>query len=196
MLVEALRDHAIAKGLTVEVHWLRFNHFFTKPLLVVCRILGLTRYEVVNGHRIGKHNFGSPRFLARWFESLQYLDAQRVARTYLAKQRRAHCDLIILDRFIMDIIVDISVATDEPTFPHSTRIQRFIELMPTSTVTLGVQREQQALFTSRPESAVDPSFIARVRAYEELFARDDVKALNNNGSPADLISKALREIAL
>ena len=37
--------------------WLRYNHYITKFLLAFCRLSGLTKYENVQGVRVGYHEF-------------------------------------------------------------------------------------------------------------------------------------------
>ena len=191
MLVDALREHAEAQGQRVEVRWLRFNHFYTRPLLLLGRLLGWTRYQVVDGHRIGKHHFGRPRVLAKLFECLQFWDARRAARRFLNERSLQGVDLLILDRFSLDILADISVATDRPEFLDSSMARRIDALLPSRALQIGVQRDEAALLACRPESAVDPSFAVRLRAYAQLFQRDRVHLLKNNGTRDELLRKAL-----
>ena len=192
MLVEALQRHALKNGLAVKVRWLRFNHFFTKPLLIACRLFGITSYETRDGHRVGKHHFARPQWLAWSFEILQYWDAWRVALIHLNRRSLQRIDLLILDRYVLDILVDISIATENPALLQSARAEKFFNLLPAGSLILGVQRAEETLLTCRPESRIDPTFIARSDAYLQAFSRNGIHLLKNDGSPEDLLEDALK----
>ena len=192
MLVEALEQHALKNGLAVKVRWLRFNHFFTRPLLIACRLFGATRYQTQNGHRVGKHHFARPRWLAWLFETLQYWDAWRVAHIHLNRRSLRRTDLLILDRYVPDILVDISIATENPALLRSARAEKFFNLLPSGSLILGVQRAEEALLICRPESGVDPTFTARSDAYLQSFSRGEIHLLKNDGSPEELLEHALK----
>ena len=52
-----IADEYREKGYDVDVVWLRYNHVITKPLLGLCRLIGLTKYETHDGIRVGYHDF-------------------------------------------------------------------------------------------------------------------------------------------
>lgn len=190
MLIDAMVKDAEARGEKVDVQWLRFNHFYVKPLLAVGRLLGMTVYEEVQGHRLGYHRFGKSALARRAYYWLQMLDAKRAARRYLGSEARSRFDLIVLDRFAFDIAVDMSVATGDPEFLGTAVAKKLIALLPAGALVFGIQRDKQGILDCRPESALDRDFEPRLAQYERIYQRDDVLVLHNNGTPADLLEAA------
>lgn len=196
MLIDALVKDAEARGERVSVQWLRFNHFYVKPLLAIGRLLGMTVYDQVEGHRIGYHRFGRPALARKVYHWLQLMDAKRAAGRFLSGAARAQHDLIILDRFAFDIIVDMSVATKDPGFIDSKCAKQLLDLMPEGTQVLGIQRDKQGIIECRPESTWDKDFETRLGLYKGIFARPDVQVLSNNGTPGDLLAAAASALGI
>jgi len=110
-VVENLSKLLEDKGYHVYAEWLRFNHVLSKPLLGFCRLVGLTRYEKKDGIRIGYHEFHRSKVISWLYIYLQYLDALRVRIFRIdPKIRQKNC-VLILDRFVYDIIIDLMIDT-------------------------------------------------------------------------------------
>lgn len=174
------RDHK------VKILWLRFNHVLSKPLLGLCRLLGLTRYETREGIRVGYHDFYRSRVISWLFILLQYLDAVRV-RYFKIMPATLGGGVLILDRYIYDILIDVMVDTRMPGL-HKGRVGRaFRNLLPQDTLTLLVDRDLDQVLAVRPEGRVDSNFAARYAFYRALRADDRVSTIANDGGLEDLL---------
>jgi len=191
-LAKTLRD----KGLPVEVRWLRFNHFFSKPLLGFCRLVGLTRYETVRGVRVGYHNFYRSRLVSWIFIVLQYLDALRIRWFWIAPRLRRGDRILILDRFIYDILVDVMVDTRITDLDRHPLGKAFLKLLPESALVLFVIRDKEKLLEARPESNVDRNFSSRMDLYLALSARHGLIPLQNNGDLESLFCEVAKRASI
>lgn len=184
------------RGKQVEVRWLRFNHVMSKPLLGFCRLIGLTRYENINGIRVGYHEFYRSRIIAWLFVYLQYLDAVLATRLHvrasLADERR----VLILDRFVYDILIDLMIDTRIDKLDQTWIGRKLVSLMPEHSVTIPVIRGVDELLEARPESRVDRNFSDRLKLYEQIIERQSLLPLVNNASLDELLSTARRRIGV
>jgi len=77
-LSQMLANEFKKKGYKVHYVWMRYNHYFTKPLLGICRLVGLTKYYRIENYRIGFHLFYKSKPISILFIFLKLID------TYIA----------------------------------------------------------------------------------------------------------------
>jgi len=186
-IVEWLAERLQAEGYDVEVKWLRFNHVLTKPLLGLCRLLGLTKYENIDGTRMGYHEFHRSRIISWLFVYLQYLDALRVYLFHVVPVLRNKDRVLILDRFIHDILIDIMIDTGIEDLDRKKIGRAFLRLIPDDAVVIPVLRRRELVLDARPESRIDKNFEARFELYEEIPGRHDCRPVYNNGSLQEIL---------
>lgn len=195
-VVSWIAEQFRARGFRVSELWLRFNHVLTKPLLGYCRLAGLTRYETVHGHRIGYHEFHRSRLVSGLFIALQYLDAARVRLLRVSPRLGGTKGVVVLDRYVYDILIDIMVATRKPHL-HGTAVgSAFKRLLPKHTRVFYVERPRDALLAVRPDSEFDRNFDLRLRLYGEVARAHRVEILENRGSLEELFQQVAGKIGL
>lgn len=170
------------EGYDVDVIWLRFNHVLTKPLLGLCRLLGLTRYEMIDGIRVGYHEFYRSKLVSWAFVYLQYLDALRVTWSVLRPRQKNNNKAVILDRFVYDILIDLMIDTRIEQLDTKWIGRKLIALLPEHSITIPVFRDRNHLLEARPESRVDRNFEERLKLYEELVERQRLTPLVNDST--------------
>lgn len=185
-LAQKLRE----QGYTVNVQWLRFNHVITKPLLGLCRVIGLTRYETHDGIRVGYHDFHRSRVISWLFVLFQYLDALRVKYFRIIPKIKGDRSVLILDRYVYDILVDVMVDTGMDALYESRTGNAFLRLLPKDSRLILVDRELDKVLEARPEGRVDRNFIKRYRHYQTISAQPDVHTIENNGELSELLRQA------
>jgi len=186
-LAEQLRNN----GYKVGVIWLRFNHVITKPLLGLCRLIGLTKYETCNGIRVGYHDFYKSSIISFFFILFQYLDAVRVKYTKIMPLLKKDKHIVILDRYVYDILIDLAVDTRQDNLIYSWFGKKFRQLLPEGSVTILVRREMSEVLSVRPEGIVDRNFKFRYEHYQQLNKDLGIKIINNEGSLEELLSSAM-----
>lgn len=195
-VVEWLAHTLGESGRRVEVRWLRFNHFFSKPLLGFCRLMGLTRYETIRGVRVGYHDFHRSRLVSWIFIALQYLDALRVRWLWMAPRLWRSDRILILDRFIYDILVDLMVDTRIMDLDQRAIGEAFCKLLPKGALVLFVTRDKDKLLEVRPESNVDRNFPVRMELYHALSGRHGLVPLYNNGDLESLFGEVAKRASI
>ena len=195
-VVEWLASTLRGKGYQVDVQWLRFNHVLSKPLLAFCRLVGLTRYEKKHGIRVGYHEFHRSKFISWLFVLFQYLDALRVRLFRIGPKIKRHNSVLILDRFVYDILIDLMIDTGIDDLDSHQLGQALLALLPAGTVVLPLARGSHALLGTRPESAVDKNFEKRLALYEQIVARQGLQGLQNDASLEDLLARVSARVGL
>ena len=187
---EYLADQYRDKGYDVDVVWLRFNHVITKPLLGFCRLIGLTKYETYDGIRVGYHDFYKSSIISFLFILFQYLDAVRVKYTRIVPILKRSNHIIILDRYVYDILIDLAVDTRKENLIYSWFGRRFRDLLPKDSITILVRRNLETVLSVRPEGKVDRNFESRYKYYQQLGNNLGITIINNEGTLDDLLSSA------
>jgi len=187
-LAEGLRQ----EGFRVDVLWLRFNNVLSKPLLAFCRLIGLTRREIVGGVLMGFHDFYRSRIISWLFVFLQYLDALRVRWLTLQPKLSDPNRVVILDRYVYDILVDLIVDTHLYRLHAGPAGKAFARLLPPWTRVVACVRPTHELVAARPESGQDPNFPLRLLLYEKIFSFEGVETLCNDGSKDDFCRQIIK----
>lgn len=191
-LAQKLRE----QGYTVSVEWLRFNHVLSKPLLGLCRLIGLTRYETRDGIRVGYHDFHRSRVISWLFILFQYLDAVRVKYFKVLPKIRKGNSVLILDRYVYDILIDVMVDTGMPDLYKSWVGRAFRNLLPPDCLSLLVDRDLEKVLAVRPEGKIDKNFEARYGFYKKLRGDADVTSIDNDGLLEDLMQRVEYQVGL
>ena len=195
-IAEHLASRYREEGFNVDILWLRFNHVITKPLLAFCRLTGLTKYETVNGIRVGYHNFYKSSIISSLFIFFQYLDAIRVRYTKILPKLKDENNVLILDRYVYDILIDIAVDTGNKNIFQSWMARKYRELLPENVVTILVQRDLKDILIVRPEGKVDRNFESRYHYFQELDGVSNINTIKNDKALDDLLKEAEKLVGL
>lgn len=193
-VVEWLSNRLSEVGCDVEIRWLRFNHFFTKPLLAYCRLVGLTQYENVEGVRIGYHEFHRSKVVSWLFVYLQYLDALRVKAMYIPRLWIAPNRVLLLDRYIYDILIDLEIDTGIRNLDRTRIGKALLRLLPPDALVLPILRDERDVLEARAESRIDKNFRRRFRLYEEMPMRYQLSEIRNNTTLDDLLGAVAEKV--
>ncbi|NOY16388.1 MAG: hypothetical protein GXP23_05560 [Gammaproteobacteria bacterium] len=196
-VAEYIAEELRGRGYRTDVRWLRFNHFFSKPLLAFCRVFGFTKYEMAGDIRVGYHEFYRSSLVAWSFVILQYLDALRVKLLYLQTGLWSRNRVLVLDRYVYDILVDTMIDTRLAGLDKSRIGRAFKRLLPDSTVSVVLHRSRDKVLQARPESAVDREFSDRYAHYDKIRAEGEVHVIDNDGTVEELqqsVKKLLAEM--
>ena len=189
-IIEALRNVLHENGKNSKYVWLRYNHYLTKVLLAYCRLVKLTKYEYVNGIRVGYHEFYRSRFISCLFIFLTYIDTLLASVVNVYIPALISKKIIICDRWIFDIMVDLEVDTGI-SFPQGSFLNKaFMKIVPAGSHCFLVNRNKHSLLESRNEHSVDRNFANRLKLYEKLSQDPTLEVIDNNGA----INKAVERI--
>lgn len=164
LLIQRLRE----AGRPCRYIWLRYPQLVSIPVLVLSRLLGVTRYERHQGKWQGQWEFYRARWLGHLLLWCQVLDAYWYrSRRIMPAVRRG--ETVVLDRFVYDIVIDIAVAMCEPAILRS-RAAKLLYDLAIEGVSILIDAPPQLIRERRSVLAADALLDDRALLYRELAA--------------------------
>jgi hypothetical protein len=179
-LAGMLYDELTSKGYSVDVKWLRMNYFFTKPVLLFCRITGLTRRPSVGTKKISVHEFYRCPPIAwavRWLHSLDTF-LHYIFKIYLPLLFTKK--VIICDRFLHDVFVDFAIEGRRERVFDTILFKVCKNLMLSKAICLLILTPEKDILKRRPDVLLyDKDFARRFRVFNELSKSGDLQIIHN-----------------
>lgn len=158
--------------------WIRSPKILSKPLMLYCRLAGLTKYKTIDGVKYGKHEFYKSRFVSMLFPILQLLDFK--IKWYLEKKRIKPDEILLFDRFSLDTLADLMVDTKRMHL-HQTSIGRsFIALIPENTKILIPLVDENTIRNRKKDTLYDEKLALKIKVYKKLGQDLNIKTVDNN----------------
>ncbi len=179
-IINTLRRELSKRGIESRYVWLRYNHYFTRALLTVCRITGLTKYERIGGVRIGYHEFYRSKIVSHLFILLTLLDTLLATLVTVYIPAAVSRRVIICDRWVADILVDLEIDTRIPFDANWAYRKALIAMVPKRAKCFLVQRKLDDLLRARRENAIDRNFAQRRVLYQKLVSENLLDVVENN----------------
>ena len=178
-----------AEGKKVGYIWLRFNHYLTKGMHAIARVLGLSVKVHNEMGDVWQHRLYKNQVFCSLYILTTYLDSwmSRLKYNKMAKGK----DTVICDRWITDILVDLATKTHRKDFLDSGWAKRFMKILPEGARMFVVVRNTEALIDCRLENRVDPNFEFRLGIYEDLCKKHYVTVVDNNGTIANSVKQII-----
>ena len=160
-----------AQGSQTRHVWLRFPFLFSLPLLVYARVRGFSWYEINAGFRHGYWDFRSSWLLRKWLPWLLLVDASLAALIYIYVPLWLG-KTIVCERFVLDMIVDLSVAISDVNFHKKYPGKLFQQILPPQTKIILLDLDPDTIRERRRDLEGDRNLEARLHYYRIL--RDDL----------------------
>ena len=176
-----------SKGKRVGYIWLRFNHYLTMVMHAIARVLGLSVKVHNEMGDVWQHRLYKNQAFCSLYILTTYLDTwvSRLKYNRMAKNK----DIVICDRWITDILVDLATKTHRKNFLDSKWPNRFLKILPENAKMFVVVRNTEALMDCRLENRVDPDFLFRLEIYQDLCKKEYVTVVDNNGTIEDSVKQ-------
>jgi thymidylate kinase len=178
--LEALRDKLAAQGIEGEHLWLRSPKLLSKPLLLFCRLTGLTRYKKVDGIRTGTHDFYRSKLISWIYPWLQYLDMRIFIFLKVKRRFKRKSDNVFLDRYVIDTLADLMVDTQRFDLHRKTVGRLFLKLVPARERIVILDAEEEVMRQRKRDVAVDSNVAYKLKAFRVLAQDLGIALIDNN----------------
>jgi hypothetical protein len=154
-------------------------------MLAYARWRGFSWHEDVGNSRHGYWDFRPSWLLRTLFPWTLWLDA------FLATISKVHLSLwrgktIVCERFVLDMLVDLSLALDRPVLSSWLVAKLFLFLMPAGAHTFVLDLEAEVIRKRRPDLRSDRRLESRLAAFRQLSAELSLPRLSSQVSPDEL----------
>lgn len=192
-IIQELQRRLQKEGISTLYVWLRYNHILVKPIHALCRLVGLSRRYRTDAGYVWRHEFYRSRLFCSAYIYLTWLDTW-LARLKLAfKLLWRKADIVICDRWVHDILIDLVVDTRRRSLLKGRWYRRFTHILPKDTKQYLIVRNATSVATARPDSYQDRNFSFRQKLYKRLERADIVTAIDNNGEVGDTVDAILAD---
>lgn len=184
--------HLNQKGIEVTYKWMRFNHFLSKIVNAVGRVIGLASYTTYpDGTRIGYHNYDKSQFLSTIYCISTLFDTVIALILKLWLPSWMQKKVIVVDRFIFDIMVDLAVDTNNANI-HTNWQGKFLKrLILQNMIPIYISVDKETILRRRPDTRWDDNFDVRLATYNKIYENYGIGyRINNNGD----VESALKRI--
>jgi len=195
-LIEKLQAALEAQGKPTRYLWLRYNHYLSKFVLAFCRYTGLTRYLYFENSRVVYHDFYRSRLVSWLFIGTTWIDTFFVSLFKVYLYRLFSRKVIICDRWMYDIMVDLEVDTKIEFADHSRLKKTFLSLLPANALCFVISRDMESVRKERDESLNDDNFSVRSRLYLRHAQDGKLITVDNNGTIEESVQQVLRQAGL
>lgn len=193
-VINGVRQALLAEDVQSSEQWLRFNHLLCKPLHAIARLLGLSRKKVMTEGGSWRHEFYRSRCFSNLYIVCTYIDTILGRYKALRKAKKDGMAVVIVDRWIPDILIDLVVKTRREELLTGKWAQRFTALLPDATLLLCIVRPQQALLSCRTENREDPDFLFREKMYQKLLEQNGIVTIKNDGTLEATVTAAVHKV--
>jgi hypothetical protein len=181
-LIRALRNRLEREGLTTRYEWLRYNHRLVRPVHGLSRLVGLSRRYRTGNQSVWRHEFYRSRLFCSFYILLTWLDVW-LGRLILAVRLISQdADVVVCDRWVQDILVDLAVDTRRRDLLAGTWRSRFTRILPPGARQYLIVRSFDSVVSSRPDVMHDLSHSFRQKLYGRLEKSPDVVVVRNDGT--------------
>lgn len=181
------------RNLPVKYVWFRLPYFFTFIILEVSKLFGFTRYLDNGSYTFTEYDF-SRQPIKGLFSLIVLVDTlfYYVLKVGIPTTFGIN---VVCDRWIPDIIIDVSLDTNNPDFDQTLIGQAFNNLASKATLTVAVDASDRILQRRRPESALDPHVTMRRSLYRSYIQKYGTAILSSDCTITESFRR-LAEIAI
>jgi len=158
--------------------WIRSPKILSKPLMLFCRITGLTKYKIIDGVKFGKHEFYRSRFVSWLYPLLQYADFW--IKWKLEKRKLKQTNFVLFDRFALDTLADIMIDTNKLDLYTKHIGKAFIRLIPENTSIIVLNVNENTIRLRKKDTLHDDHLANKIEAYKIISNSLNLKVVDNN----------------
>jgi thymidylate kinase len=166
------------QGLSPRRLWLRFPFRFSLILLAYARLRGLSWSETHGSVRHGYWDFQSDFLMRRLFPVFLWLDAALASIRAIHWPLR-HGETIICERFALDMLVDLVVATNDPSLLVGWPGRWYTRLIPRNATIVLLDADPATLRARRSDLQTDQRLEARRQAFQVLATTYNVPLISS-----------------
>jgi hypothetical protein len=192
-LIQELRTRLEQEGLTTRYEWLRYNHRLVRPVHGLSRLVGLSRRYRTAGQSVWRHEFYRSRLFCSFYILLTWLDVWLGRLILAARLNSRSVDVVVCDRWVQDILVDLVVDTRRRDLLAGTWRSRFARILPPETRQYLIVRDSDRVVSSRPDVMHDVSHSFRRKLYRRLGRSPEVVVVRNNGTIEAAVDAIVRD---
>ena len=148
--------------------WMRTAYFFSLPFMVICRLLGFASMKKLpNGKTSIEHLYYYSKPISLLWPWVQLVDLL-LFLTVKVHTRFMRRNIVVADRFIHDILVDLMVDVDNPNLHQSLVGKLILSLIPAGAITILFDADEQTALQRKSDIPSKQYLTTRRQKYKML----------------------------
>jgi thymidylate kinase len=157
-------------GIKATYLWMRFNHYLSKAVNAVGHLTGLSYYITYpDGTKVGYHDYYKSRIISIAYYLTSYSDTFFSTLFKLWIPLLVIKKIIILDRFIFDMIVDLSIDTKNLDLLAHWSGKLLKRLLLPKILPIYIEVDKEVILNRRPDTKWDENFNVRLKLYKKMY---------------------------
>ncbi len=195
-IIDELLKEYDKKGIKAERVWLRFNYFFTRPVLLLCRILGFTRRENKGGKVYSIHDFHKSKLIALLVQYLHLIDTITAYITKVWIPLKFTNKVILCDKFVYDILADFMLETKDLDLLNKNITRLFLKLIPQNVPVIFISVGKDEIIRRKPIVLIDDEdYDLKYTIYQKIMNEFNFTIIENDNFN-DTISQVKKFISM
>ena len=193
---DKLTEYLQQNNIKANCVWMRMNYLFTRPLLLLCRLVGLTKRPVIQGQKISVHEFQNSTLMSSMLQYMHAFDTflKYIFKVYLPRKRGI---IIISDRYIYDILIDFAIESKDNSIFQKKITYMLSKLLPDDAIQFIIETPKEVILNRRPDVSIfDPYFDERYILYKELALQKQFIQINNTKSIESNFKTIIKELGI
>lgn len=191
---ELLVNYLKKEEVSVEYKWLRFNHFFSLPLMVIARFLKLSEMIEEDGVKIGYHYYYKSKIISSIYPYLILIDTIVFTIIKLYIPLYIFKKVIVCDRFVYDTLIDLIISTKNYHLPASFIGKSLIKLIPENTITVLLIAEEKIIKNRRKDLEIDKCLGEKIYLYKKIGIEYNLNCIDVNSSVISIHDTIKRDL--
>jgi len=189
--LKKVEDFLKDKNYKIKHIWLRSPKILSKPLMLFCRVIGLTKYNYIEGIKYGSHNFYHSKIISLIFPFLQFFDFK--LRLCFLNLKLKDQEIVLYDRYSLDTLADLMVDTHRLNL-HKTWVgKQFINLIPKNTKIIILFVKEDVIRRRKIDTKYDPNLGLKIEVYNVLAKDLNLVSIDNNRESEFVFHHILRK---
>ncbi|RPD98005.1 hypothetical protein EGM88_07530 [Aureibaculum marinum] len=176
--IKKLQKELKSKNIKTTSVWLRSPKITSKPLMAYCRLVGLTKYKIIDGEKYGAHHFYKSKFVSKIFPYLQFIDFK--LKWYLIQKKIPKNTILLFDRFNIDTLADLMVDTKNLELHRSYIGKKFLNFLPNRNNVIILMVKEDIIRQRKKDTLYDEQLSFKLKVYNKLGEDLNIKIIDNN----------------
>ena len=190
--IKLLTNFFSRNGHIYQYRYFRYPRIFTRLILFFGKILDYTSYERYGEINLWYHEFYKSKMLSKIYPIMFLIDLLIIWN--LSKVNRSRFDYIILDRFVIDILVDISLETNRPNIFKEKIGKIFLGIIPPKTKIIMLNADYVTIKKRREDLQFDKWLNKRIERYFNIQNIQDMINIAATLEPDEIHKTIIAEI--
>ncbi|MBN2521213.1 MAG: hypothetical protein JXB17_11945 [Bacteroidales bacterium] len=176
--------HELKKeGKNVSYLWLRMNYMFSKPFLLLARIIGATKRLTIKNKTFSVHQFYKHRWLGKIIQLTHTFDTFLMFLLKIWIPLKFSNKIIICDRFIFDVFADYAIENRDVNILNNPLFKLSLCMLPKNGKIFLIDTPKSLIEQRRPDVAeYDPDFHLRFDCYEIIKKNNNITTIDNSST--------------